>query len=212
MTSPAGTGPPGSPAGWPFTPVPAIDPELERAALGAIMLHPAVARSVLPHLRPEQFADLRHRDLLTVLQDLHRQDGAVDPLSAECEVTRRAADGILGGNHRAVLHASLIDAPRSDAAGLSCAQLVVENSVRRRLAQTAITLLATAQDGRGGLTDLLGRANLETDQLRRDLAGHQQTLSELRGLQRTLPGAARLSTLANRTRPSPEPAALELTP
>lgn len=168
-------------ARWPFTVVPAVDPETERAAIGAVVLHPGVADQVLPYLTAEQFTDTRHRDLLTVLKALHAATGAVDAISTERELTRRTRDGIIGGNHRAVLHASLVDAPRTESAGISCAQLVVENAARRRVAQAGMRLLAASQDGRGGLGDLLGRAHEETDRLETDLAGHFQVRCELRG-------------------------------
>lgn len=182
MSTPARPGSPRpAPSPGPSWWVPALpgDPELERSVLGAVLLLPAVAGRLLPHLHPEHFTDPRHRELLAVLGQLHQRRGAVDPATVDTEIRRRARAGTLVGNHHAVLHAALIDAPRSEHVALAAGRQLVDYAARRRIAETGLALLGAGLDPTGRLADLPARIERAVAALAPELAADLRTCTHL---------------------------------
>ncbi len=130
------------------------DPAAEAAALGAILLSPALAARALPLLRPEHFATPWHGQVLHTAQQVHQAGQPVDPITVHAAL-RRAGLVRLGGAGAGVRLAELVEAPPTPASGMHYVGIVLEHAARRRLLEAADRLAQLATAGTGDLDELM---------------------------------------------------------
>ena len=136
--------------------LPTDDPA-EQAVLGAILLSPDAAGSLLPRLRPEQFYRPAHGELLGVMQHLHDRGEPVDPLTVHAELRRRGRVQF-GERKAAVILHDLLAATPTVANARYYAGIVAETAARRRAVEAGVRLAQVAAAGHGDLDELMSDA------------------------------------------------------
>ena len=155
------------------------DVPAEQAVLGAILLSPDAAASLLPRLRPEQFYRPAHGELLGVMQHLHVRGEPVDPLTVHAELRRRGR--VQFGERKAavVLH-DLLAATPTIANARYYAGIVAETAVRRRAVEAGVRLAQLAGAGRGDLDQLMSDAVHEIACIRAAVERHHSLVGPAR--------------------------------
>lgn len=118
------------------------DRDAERAALGAAMLDHKRAWDVLDAAAPGDFHDPGHEAIAEAVRRLASRNAGTDPVLVEAELR---AMGVAIHQGPAYVY-ELTSAASSASMGEHYARIVAEHAIRRRLAEAADAVRATAAD------------------------------------------------------------------
>lgn len=144
--------------GAPTDPVPRL---AEQAVLGAFMLDSRQATQLLGRLREEDFVFAGHAEIFTAIRDLHQNGSPIDPLLVHAELRRRGKLR-LADTSAGILLVDCVQATYHPGTASWYANIVIENTTRRRIAEAGLRLQHAAESGRGTLGDLLDLVQRET--------------------------------------------------
>jgi len=150
--------------------------EAEKAALGAILINPALLEQALAVLRPEQFFRRAHRSIYKAIIELDERKVVPDMVTVFDELRRRDELEDAGGP---AYVSSLTDGvPRSANVRHYC-ELVRETAVLRELIDLGKGLVDTAYKGEERSTEIVAMADRRIIDLQRgNLAGRMFDLRE----------------------------------
>lgn len=135
--------------------IPPQDLDAEKSLLGAILISDNNFPEILELITPQDFYDLRHSHIFQGMLSLYNNNRPIDLLTLTAELRKQKTLKDLGG---APYLAELSNFVPTASNSKAYAEIIYNNSVRRRLIAAGTDIVTNAYDSTGEVNEILGDA------------------------------------------------------